>query len=435
MPKWSELKKDELQELFAINQSKYRKLKLLDLKLDLSRGKPGADVLDVSNGFLGALDDYYAGDGTDVRNYGVPFGLPEAKRLFSDLLGIPAENMIVGGNSSLTHMYNVFALLYLFGATDGTGGRDCAPWHKEDRVKILCPVPGYDRHFNLSLDFGAELINIPLSDDGPDMDAVEKLAAADPAVKGIWIVPLYANPTGRVISAENAARLARMKTAAPDFRIFWDNAYGVHHLWEEHEAPDIFALCREAGYPERAVYFFSTSKINFPGGGVGLVAAGPRTVACIKAHLAKQTVGLDKLSQLRTVRFFEGEAGNVRRHMEKLASVLRPKFELVMDRLDAEFEGTGLISYERPLGGYFISVNLPEGCAKRVVQIAQDAGVVLTPAGATFPYGNDPKDSNLRVAPTFPLLDELDSIMDVFVVCVKLAALEKYLALGSAGAA
>jgi DNA-binding transcriptional MocR family regulator len=319
-------------------------------------------------------------------------------------------------------------MFYLFGAPDGTGVADCKPWTLEASVKILCPVPGYDRHFNLSADFGATLVNIPMSDDGPDTDEAERLAASDPSVKGIWTVPLYSNPEGSVISEEKAARLARMKTAAPDFRIFWDNAYGVHHLWDEHKAPDIMSACREAGCPERAVYFFSTSKINFPGGGVGLVAAGPETVKRMKAHLAMQTVGLDKISQLRTVRFFEGKAENVHRHMEKLAAMLRPRFELVMDRLDSEFEGTGLITYKRPLGGYFISVDVLPGCAKRVVSIAKEAGVVLTPAGATFPYGKDPEDKNLRLAPTFPSMEALASTMDVFAVCVKLAALEKYFA-------
>jgi aspartate/methionine/tyrosine aminotransferase len=427
MPIWSELKKDEQRELLKAYRSEYEKLRSLGLNLDLSRGKPGADVLDMSGGLLGALDDYRAEDGTDVRNYGAPDGLPEAKRLFSDLLGMPPASMIVGGNSSLTYMYNTFAMFYLFGAPDAAGSMDCKPWSKEDSVKILCPVPGYDRHFNLSIDFGATLINIPMTGDGPDMDEAERLAASDPSIKGIWIVPLYSNPTGVVISEEKAARLARMKTAAPDFRIFWDNAYGVHHLWDEHKAPDILSLCREAGFPERAVYFFSTSKINFPGGGVGLAAAGPETVRRMKAHLKLQTVGLDKISQLRTVRFFEGKAENVRLHMKKLASALRPRFELVMNRLDSEFDGTGLITYERPLGGYFLSVDVPEGCAKRVVAISKEAGVVLTPAGATFPYGKDPRDSNLRLAPTFPSLDELSGIMDVFAVCVKLAALERYL--------
>jgi aspartate/methionine/tyrosine aminotransferase len=428
VPVWSELTRDELRELQAAYRSKYEELKSLGLSLDLSRGKPGPDVLDVSNGLLGALDDYRAEDGTDARNYGVPDGLPEAKRLFSDLLGIAPESMIVGGNSSLTHMYNAFGLLYLFGAPDGTGSMDCKPWHKEGPVKILCPVPGYDRHFNLTIDFGARPVTVPLHGDGPDMDEVERLAVSDPSVKGIWIVPLYSNPTGGVISGEKAARLARMRTAAPDFRVFWDNAYGVHHIWEEHRAPDLPALCREAGSPERALYFFSTSKVNFPGGGVGLVAAGPRTVERMRSHLKMQTVGLDKLPQLRTVRFFDGKAENVRLHMKKLADLLRPRFELVMERLDAEFEGTGLLSYDRPLGGYFISVYVPEGCAKRVVAIAKEAGVVLTPAGATFPYGKDPGDSNIRLAPTFPSPAELDSTMEVFAVCVKLAAIEKYMA-------
>jgi DNA-binding transcriptional MocR family regulator len=325
-------------------------------------------------------------------------------------------------------MYNAFAIHFLFGAPDGMGLMDCKPWHKGDAAKILCPVPGYDRHFSLSADFGAKLVNIPMCGDGPDMDEVERLVASDPSIKGIWIVPLYSNPTGAVISEEKALRLASMNTAAPDFRVFWDNAYGVHHLWDEHEVPDILSMCYEAGYPERAVYFFSTSKVNFPGGGVGLVAAGPRTMERMNAHLMNQTIGFDKISQLRTLKFFDGKAENVRAHMRKLADVLRPKFELVMDKLDAEFNGTGLLTYPRPLGGYFISVDVPDGCAKKVVEIAKEAGAALTPAGATFPYGKDPRDSNIRIAPTFPSLEELDKTMDIFAVCVKVAALEKYLA-------
>jgi aspartate/methionine/tyrosine aminotransferase len=428
VPRWSELTKNEQQKLLAENRARYEELKGLGLRLDLSRGKPGPDALDLSNGLLGPLDDYHTEDGADARNYGVVDGLPELKRLFSDLLGVPAESMIAGGNSSLTHMYGAFTMLYLFGAPDGMGAMDCRPWHRGDAAKILCPVPGYDRHFNLSADFGAKLVNIPMQSDGPDMDEAERLAASDPSVKGIWIVPLYSNPTGCVISRDKALRLARMNTAAPDFRIFWDNAYGVHHLWDEREAPDILSLCREAGYPERAFYFFSTSKVNFPGSGVGLVATGPKTLERMKAHLKMQTIGLDKIPQLRTVRFFDGKAENARLHMRKLAEVLRPKFELVMDRLDAEFEGTGLLTYERPLGGYFISVDVPDGCAKRVVAIAKEAGATLTPAGATFPYGKDPRDSNIRIAPTFPAPDELGKTMDIFAACVKRAALEKYLA-------
>ncbi|MDR2162810.1 MAG: aminotransferase class I/II-fold pyridoxal phosphate-dependent enzyme [Clostridiales Family XIII bacterium] len=428
MPIWSELGKKDQQELLAESRARYDGLKARSLRLDLSRGKPGPDALDFSNGILGALEDYHAEGGIDVRNYGVVDGLPELKRLFADLLGVPAGNMIVGGNSSLTHMYNTFAMLYLFGAPDGMGDMDCRPWHRGDAAKILCPVPGYDRHFNLSADFGAKLVNIPMEKDGPDMDEAERLAASDPSVKGIWVVPLYSNPAGSVLSREKALRLACMKAAAPDFRVFWDNAYGVHHLWEEHEAPDILSMCCEAGYPERAFYFFSTSKVNFPGSGVGLVATGPKTIERMKVHLKLQTIGFDKIPQLRTVRFFDGKAENVRLHMTKLAKVLRPKFEFVMDRLDAEFGGTGLLSYERPLGGYFISVDVPEGCAKKVVEIASEAGAALTPAGATFPYGKDPKDSNIRIAPTFPSLEDLADTLDIFCASVKLAALEKYLA-------
>ncbi|MDR0519808.1 MAG: aminotransferase class I/II-fold pyridoxal phosphate-dependent enzyme [Clostridiales Family XIII bacterium] len=427
MAAWNELPKERLDALFGENKKRYDELAALGLKLDLSRGKPGPDVLDLSNGLLGALEDWRAEDGTDVRNYGVVTGLPELKNLFAELLGVSAERMIVGGNSSLTHMYNSFAMLYQFGAPDGMGGMDSKPWQKADAVKILCPVPGYDRHFGAASDFGAELVPVPMESDGPDMDEVERLASSDPAVKGIWVIPVYSNPTGCVISEEKARRLAQMRAAAPDFRIFWDNAYGVHHLWGENSAPDIFALCGEAGYPERVLYYFSTSKINFPGGGVGMVAAGPRTVERMTAHIKMQTIGFDKISQLRTVRFFGGKAENVSAHMGKIAEVLRPKFELVMDRLDSEFSGTGLVSYERPKGGYFISVDVPDGCAKRVVALAKEAGAVLTPAGATFPYGKDPRDSNIRLAPTFPSLEELGSTMDLFAVCVKLAALEKWL--------
>jgi aspartate/methionine/tyrosine aminotransferase len=431
MPSWNELPKTELEELLADSRERYDELKALGLRLDLSRGKPGPEALDLSNGLLGDLGDWHAEGGTDVRNYGVVTGLPEMKRLFSELLGVAAERMIVGGNASLTHMYGAHALAFLFGLPDGMGAMDCKPWQRGPHTRIICPVPGYDRHFNVSKDFGAELVTVPMEPDGPDMDAVCELARKDPAVKGIWIIPLYSNPTGAVISEEKARRLATMRTAAPDFRIFWDNAYGVHHLWEEHTAPDIFSLCDAAGYPERVIYFFSTSKVNFPGGGVGLVAAGPRTTERMTAHIKMQTIGFDKIPQLRTVRFFDGKAENVRAHMRRLAEILRPKFELVMSRLDTEFLGTGLISYERPLGGYFISVDVPESCARRVVALAAEAGAVLTPAGATFPHGEDPRDSNIRIAPTFPSLDELGQTMDLFGVCVKIAALEKLLAPGA----
>ena len=419
---WLELSKDELEEKRAELGAKYDAFKAKGLRLDLSRGKPPAEVLDLSNSLLEGLGTYKAEDGTDCRNYGVTDGLPECKRLFTDLLGIAAEQMIVGGNSSLTHMYNTFAYLYLFGAKDG--GR---PWSKEKDVKIICVCPGYDRHFSVTEDFGAEMVSVPMLEDGPDMSAVETLAEFDPAVKGIWLVPLYSNPTGTVISEEKAARLAGMKTAAADFKIFWDNAYGVHHLWDEHKAPDILSLCEKAGNPDRAFYYFSTSKINFPGGGISLVASSAETIARMKKHLGKQTIGFDKLMQLRTVKFFDGKAENIGTHMRQIAELLRPRFELVLESLQREFEGAGILEWITPKGGYFVSVDTMPDCAKAVVAMAKEAGVVLTGAGATWPYGKDPDDNNIRIAPTFPTLAELEQTMEVFALCVKLVSIDKLL--------
>jgi DNA-binding transcriptional MocR family regulator len=421
MSLWKDIPREQQELLLDEQKKKYEELKALGLKLDLSRGKPGPEVLDLSNGLLDGLDTYKTEDGTDIRNYGVPWGIPELKRLLSDLLGIPAASMIVGGNSSLTHMYNVFTTLYLFGAPGGE------PWAKQEKIRILCPCPGYDRHFAVAADFGAELVIVPMNEDGPDMDVVEQLAASDPAVRGIWTVPLYSNPGGLVYSDEVTKRLAAMKTAAPDFRIFWDNAYGVHHLWQEHKIADILTLSAEAGYPDRVYYFFSTSKVTFPGGGVGLVASGPENVKQLTRHLGFQTIGFDKPTQLRTYKFFEGSAENIRAHMKNIADILRPKFELVFDKLDKDFAGTGLLEYKKPKGGYFVSAFVPDGCAKKVVALAKEAGAVLTGAGATYPYGKDPNDSNIRIAPTYPSLDELEKTMDLFAVCVKIAALEKYL--------
>ena len=419
---WREMSDEQLMAMRGEAEAQYNELKAKGLKLDLSRGKPGSDVLDLSNSLLDGLDTWKSEDGTDIRNYGVLDGLPECKRLFSELLGVPADRMIVGGNSSLTHMYNTFAFLYLFGAAEGA-----APWGKE-RVKILCPCPGYDRHFSVAEDFGAEMIPVPQLPDGPDMDAVEALALNDPSIKGIWIVPLYANPTGDVISEDNAKRLSCMKTAADDFRIFWDNAYGVHHVWEEHTAPDILSLCEQAGNPDRAFYYFSTSKINFPGAGIGLVASGAGNIARMQAHLKMQTIGLDKVTQIKTVKFFDGKADNVRAHMKKIAGLLRPRFELVLDTLDRDFAGSGVLWWIPPKGGYFISIETMPGCAKAIVAMAKEAGVVLTGAGATWPYKKDPQDSNIRIAPTFPALPELEQTMELLSLCVKLVSIDKLLA-------
>ena len=420
--RWDELSAEQLTGLRLGLSAKYEELKAKGLKLDLSRGKPSSDVLDLSNGLLDGLDSYISEGGTDVRNYGVLDGLPECKKLFSDLIGIPEGRMIVGGNSSLTHMYNTYALLYLFGAAEGL-----APWSKAERVKIICPCPGYDRHFSVSEDFGAEMISVPQLEDGPDMDAVEALASGDPAVKGIWIVPVYSNPTGSVISEEKAGRLASMKTATEDFRIFWDNAYGVHHIWEEHTSPDILSLCEQAGNPDRAFYFFSTSKINFPGAGIGLVASGAGNISRMRAHLTMQTIGFDKIMQLKTVKFFDGKAENVHTHMKKIAALLRPRFDLVLDTLNREFAGTGVLSWIPPKGGYFVSVETLPGCAKAVAAMAKEAGVTLTGAGATWPYKKDPSDSNIRIAPTFPTLPELEQTMELLALCIKLVSIDKLL--------
>jgi DNA-binding transcriptional MocR family regulator len=317
-------------------------------------------------------------------------------------------------------MYNVFTILYLFGPVG------CEPWAKADKVKILCPCPGYDRHFTLTDDFGAEMIPVPMRGDGPDMDIVEKLVAQDAEIKGIWCVPLYSNPEGAVYSDETVRRLASMNTAAPDFRIFWDNAYGVHHIFEEHKIADIFSLADEAGNPERVYYFFSTSKMSFPGGGIGLVSAGPESIEQLEAHIGKQTIGYDKISQLKAVKFFKNPE-NIRAHMAKIADLLRPKFELVLRSLEDEFAGTGLVRWVEPKGGYFVSINVPDGAAKAVVALAKEAGAVLTGAGATYPYKNDPADSNLRIAPTYPSIDELEKTMRLLAVSIKIVALRQLL--------
>ena len=391
-----------------------------NLKLDMSRGKPASTQLDLNNDILNTMDTYITEDGLDARNYGVLDGIPEAKKLFSDLLGIPTKQMIIGGNSSLNLMYDNFTRLMLFGTQGNT------PWCKLDKVKFLCPSPGYDRHFAICEDLGIEMITIPLNEDGPDMDLVEKLVASDETIKGIWCVPLYSNPQGICYSDEVVDRLASMKTAAKDFRIFWDNAYGVHHIYEEHTLKDILEATNKAGYPDRVYYFFSTSKITFPGAGVALMAASEANIAEIKKHMTVQTIGHDKLNQLRTVNYFKTPEG-IKAHMSKLADELKPKFDVVLNTLEKELAGTGLLTWTKPNGGYFVAVDTLEGCAKATVALAKEAGVVLTGAGATYPYKNDPKDSNIRIAPTYPTLEELTKAIELFCVCVKLAGVNKLL--------
>ena len=410
----------ELLELKAELDRQYAGYVAQNLKLDMSRGKPSGTQLNLTNGIRDKLDNYVTSDGVDARNYGGLEGIPEARRLFADLLGIDYDKIVVGGNSSLNLMYDTMMRLYVF----GTGG--CEPWRKLPAVKFLCPSPGYDRHFSICEDLGIEMIVVPMTETGPDMDLVEELVAGDDAIKGIWCVPLYSNPQGICYSDETVDRLAAMKTAAPDFRIFWDNAYGVHHIYSEEKLKDIFSACEAAGNPDRVFYFFSTSKITFPGAGISMMASSPANMKEVLKHMTVQTIGHDKLNQLRTVRYLR-DAEGVREHMRRLAGELRPKFDVVLEILDRELGGTGLASWTKPKGGYFVALDTLDGCAKATVAMAKDAGVKLTGAGATFPCRKDPRDRNIRIAPTYPTLDELRAAMELLCVCVKRAGVEKLL--------
>lgn len=402
---------------------KYDAYRARNLKLDMTRGKPGADQLDLSNDLLSNLppSDVKASDGTDIRNYGGLDGIPEMKALFGAILGAPAEQVIIGGNSSLQIMHDTIVRAMLFGVVDGKG-----PWSAQ-RPKFLCPVPGYDRHFAICEHLGIEMINVELRDNGPDMDAVERLVAEDASVKGIWCVPKYANPTGITYSSEVVQRLASMKTAAPDFRILWDNAYVVHDLYDTSDPlEEILTACSKAGNPNRAYEFASTSKISFAGGGIAALVSSPANVADIKKHLGFQTIGPDKINQLRHCRYFKDVDG-VHAHMQRHAALIRPKFEAVINTFDRELAGKGIATWTRPRGGYFISLDMMDGCAGAVVKMADSAGVKLTAAGATFPYGKDPRDRNIRVAPTLPPLAQVQLAMEVVSCCVELVSLERLL--------
>lgn len=425
MKTYQEMSKEELtQELTAL-KAEYEKIKGMGLALDMSRGKPGADQLDLSMGMLDVLDSKTAlksENGTDLRNYGVLDGIPEAKKLIADVIGTKPENVIIYGNSSLNIMYDQVARAEMFGICGNT------PWCKLDKVKFLCPVPGYDRHFAITETFGIEMINIPMTENGPDMDLVEKYVNNDETVKGIWCVPKYSNPQGVVYSDETVRRFAALKPAAADFRIFWDNAYAIHHLYDDRQDQllEILSECEKAGHPDMVFEFCSTSKVTFAGAGIAAIASSKANLDDMRKSMTIQTIGYDKINQLRHVRYFK-DINGVREHMKKHAAIMRPKFEAVLQVLENELGGLGIGTWTKPNGGYFISFDAMEGCAKAIVAKCKEAGVTLTGAGATFPYKKDPKDSNIRIAPSFPTPEEMAMATDLFVLCVKMVSVDKLL--------
>ena len=422
---YNDMSKEELLDLKESLNKEYAEAKAKGLALDMSRGKPSAKQLDVSLGLLDTINsssDLKALDGTDCRNYGVLDGIPEAKKLMADMMGTTPDHVIVYGNASLNIMYDQISRAYTHGILGNT------PWCKLDKVKFLCPVPGYDRHFAITERFGIEMINIPMSESGPDMGMVEEYVSNDASVKGIWCVPKYSNPQGYTYSEETVKRMAALKPAAEDFRIFWDNAYVIHDLYDDNkdEIADIISECEKAGNPDMVFEFASTSKVSFPGSGIAALATSANNIADIKKQLTIQTIGHDKLNQLRHVRYFK-DINGLKEHMRKHAEFMRPKFEAVESVLEEELGGLGIGSWTEPKGGYFISFEAMDGCAKAIVAKCKEAGVKLTGAGATFPYGKDPKDSNIRIAPSFPTPEEMKQAADLFVLCVKLVSVEKLL--------
>lgn len=430
MKAYREMSREELLALKDQLEKEFEGAKEKGLKLDMSRGKPSITQLDMGMGIfdvLNAKSDMKSAEGIDVRNYGVLDGLTEAKKMMAAIMGVNPENVIVCGNASLTIMYDTVSRSMTHGVMGST------PWCRLEKVKFLCPAPGYDRHFAITEHFGIEMITVPMTPEGPDMDVVEKLVAEDEAIKGIWCVPKYSNPQGYVYSDETVRRFANLKPAAEDFRIFWDNAYAVHHLYEDdqEEILEILSECEKAGNPDMVYEFCSTSKISFSGAGVAAMAASQANLAFVKKSMTIQTIGYDKINQLRHVRYFQ-DFDAIREHMKRHAALMRPKFEAVQAVLERELEGLGIGEWTKPKGGYFISFDAMEGCAKAIVARCKEAGVILTSAGATFPYGRDPRDSNIRIAPSFPTPEEMAMATDLFVLCVKLVSVEKLLE-GKAG--
>ena len=424
--KYVEMSKQELEQERVKLKAEYKKYQEMALSLNMARGKPCREQLDLSMGMMDALNseaDLSCADGTDCRNYGVLTGIQEAKELIGAMMENKPDNIIIYGNSSLNVMYDTVSRAYTHGVMGNT------PWCKLDKVKFLCPVPGYDRHFAITEYFGIEMIPVQMTPTGPDMDEVERLVANDESIKGIWCVPKYSNPQGYSYSDETVRRFARLRPAARDFRIFWDNAYGIHHLYDDDQdyLIEILEECKKAGSPDLVYKFSSTSKITFPGSGIAAIATSLNNLEEIKAQLNFQTIGHDKVNQLRHVRYF-GDFEGMKAHMRKHADIIRPKFEAVLEALDRDLAPVGIGDWTRPKGGYFISFDAPDGCAKAIVDKAKKAGVTMTGAGATYPYHKDPHDSNIRIAPTFPSLNDLKLAMDIFTVCVRLVAIDKMLA-------
>lgn len=425
MKKYSELTREELEALQKELKAKYKEYQAKDLKLNMARGKPCVEQLDLSMGMMDVLSsasDLTCDDGTDCRNYGVLDGIKEAQELLADMMEVPSDHIIIYGNSSLNVMYDTIARAMTHGVMGST------PWSKLDKVKFLCPVPGYDRHFAITEYFGIEMIPVPMTPEGPDMDMVEKLVSEDESIKGIWCVPKYSNPQGYSYSDLTVRRFARLEPKASDFRIYWDNAYTIHHLYDDKQdhLVEILAECKRAGNPDLVYKFASTSKISFPGSGIAALASSHNNLEEIKHQMTVQTIGHDKVNQLRHVRFF-GDIHGMIEHMRKHADILRPKFEAVLEILERELGGLDIGEWTKPKGGYFISFDSLDGCAKDIVAKCKKAGVVMTGAGATYPYGKDPHDSNIRIAPSYPPLSDLVIATELFALCVKLSSVEKLL--------